>query len=91
MYPRRLWCSTSGRIRVAFRRLLNFKACGRQVPFHFVAAKEHEVDRNAMPPPLVEVNDFCADMKGQEKQPPRLQNPPEPAKRGQPLDHAGRG
>lgn len=35
-----------------------------------------------MAPPLVEMNDLCSDMKGQEKQPPRLQDPSKLAKGG---------
>lgn len=71
---RRIWGTFGGP--------LNFEACGGEIPLDLVGAKEHEVDRNPTAPPLVEMNDFCSDMKGQEQPSARLQDPPELSKRG---------
>jgi len=73
------------RIRITLRCPLDHEPCGREIPFDLVGAKEYEIYRDLMTPPLVKMDDFCADVKCQEKHTPRSQDPAKFAKRG---DHA---
>ena len=70
------------RIRISLRCQLDIEAWGREIRLHFTGAKESEIKRESMSPPLVDMDQFCTDMKGKKKQPARPQHPAKFSKRG---------
>jgi hypothetical protein len=69
-------------IGVPFDDLLDLEAGRRQGVPHLFGPEEGEVERDPLPPPLVQVQGVIADVEGEEQQAARFQHPFHLAERG---------
>jgi hypothetical protein len=68
MYTRRVATSTSG-YGSPLGRLLDAPAAGFEIPYELRHLKEREIHVHLVPPPLIQVTDLLADVRGQQSQP----------------------